>query len=162
MFDHVGLSKCAAVERIAGKVSGAGFKARACRGGDCLDLEDGATVDDFLEWFPAWPANKSRPCWNTLDKAWRRVIRAHEILFDHGTPAPLRTRLAGMKFHAYEMAGKIEQRRLLAAAEKSRRFDHYGPEPALPANSCRQTVRFSFATTSWPEFKNTQPRLLTL
>ncbi len=47
-------SKCAAVERIPGKVSGAWlFKdTRVPVTALFENLEDGATVDNFLEWFP--------------------------------------------------------------------------------------------------------------
>ena len=47
-------SKCAAVERIAGKVSGAWlFKGTRVPVASLFEnLEDGATVDNFLEWFP--------------------------------------------------------------------------------------------------------------
>ena len=47
-------SKCAAVERIAGKVSGAWlFKdTRVPVTALFENLEDGATVADFLDWFP--------------------------------------------------------------------------------------------------------------
>jgi uncharacterized protein (DUF433 family) len=47
-------SKCSAVERIAGKVSGAWlFKdTRVPVAALFENLEDGATVDNFLEWFP--------------------------------------------------------------------------------------------------------------
>jgi uncharacterized protein (DUF433 family) len=47
-------SKCSAVERIAGKVSGTClFKdTRVPVAALFENLEDGATVDNFLEWFP--------------------------------------------------------------------------------------------------------------
>src|ERR1035437_7167885 len=47
-------SKCAAVERITGKVSGAWlFKdTRVTVAALFENLEDGATMDNFLEWFP--------------------------------------------------------------------------------------------------------------
>jgi uncharacterized protein (DUF433 family) len=47
-------SKCAAVERIAGKVSGAWLFKGTCVPVAALfeNLEDGATGDNFLEWFP--------------------------------------------------------------------------------------------------------------
>jgi uncharacterized protein (DUF433 family) len=47
-------SKCSAVERIIGKVSGAWlFKdTRVPVAALFENLEDGATVDNFLEWFP--------------------------------------------------------------------------------------------------------------
>jgi len=51
MFDW---SQCAAVERSAGKVSGAWlFKGTRVPVKALFEnLEDGARVDDFLEWFP--------------------------------------------------------------------------------------------------------------
>jgi uncharacterized protein (DUF433 family) len=47
-------SECPAVERLAGKVSGAWlFKdTRVPVVALFKNLEDGATVEDFLEWFP--------------------------------------------------------------------------------------------------------------
>jgi len=47
-------SKCAAVERVPGKVSGAWlFKGTRVPVAALFEnLEGGATVDDFLEWFP--------------------------------------------------------------------------------------------------------------
>ena len=47
-------NKCPAVERITGKVSGAWlFKdTRVPVAALFENLEDGATVDNFLEWFP--------------------------------------------------------------------------------------------------------------
>jgi uncharacterized protein (DUF433 family) len=47
-------SKCSAVERITGKVSGAWlFKGTRVPVAALFEnLEDGATVDDFIEWFP--------------------------------------------------------------------------------------------------------------
>ena len=53
-LDMLDWSKCAAVERIAGKVSGAWlFKGTRVPVAALFEnLEDGATVDDFLEWFP--------------------------------------------------------------------------------------------------------------
>ena len=47
-------SQCAAVERIAGKVSGAWlFKGTRVPVAALFEnIEGGATVDDFLEWFP--------------------------------------------------------------------------------------------------------------
>jgi uncharacterized protein (DUF433 family) len=47
-------SQCSAVERVAGKVSGAWlFKGTRVPVAALFEnLEDGATVADFLEWFP--------------------------------------------------------------------------------------------------------------
>ena len=51
MFDW---TQCAAVERIAGKLSGAWlFKGTRVPVRALVEnLEDGATVDEFLDWFP--------------------------------------------------------------------------------------------------------------
>jgi uncharacterized protein (DUF433 family) len=48
-------SQCSAVERVAGKVSGEWlFKGTRVPVRALFEnLEDGARVDDFLEWFPA-------------------------------------------------------------------------------------------------------------
>jgi uncharacterized protein (DUF433 family) len=47
-------NQCQAVERVPGKVSGAWVFKRTRIPVKALfeNLEDGATVDDFLEWFP--------------------------------------------------------------------------------------------------------------
>jgi uncharacterized protein (DUF433 family) len=47
-------SECPAVERVSGKVGGAWlFKSTRVRVRALFEnLEDGARVDDFLEWFP--------------------------------------------------------------------------------------------------------------
>lgn len=47
-------TKCSAVERVPGKVSGAWlFKGTRVPATALFEnLEDGATVDNFLEWFP--------------------------------------------------------------------------------------------------------------
>jgi uncharacterized protein (DUF433 family) len=47
-------TKCPAVERVPGKVSGAWlFKGTRVPVAALFEnLEDGATLDDFLEWFP--------------------------------------------------------------------------------------------------------------
>ena len=80
-----------------------------------------------------------------------------KILFDHGTPAPLRTRLAGHEIStAYEMGwATLSNGDLLAAAEKS--FD------ALITTD--QNLRYQqnlagrrlailvLPTTSWPEIQ---------
>lgn len=47
-------SQCAAVERVPGKVSGAwlfkGTRVPVCALFE--NLQDGASIDDFIEWFP--------------------------------------------------------------------------------------------------------------
>jgi uncharacterized protein (DUF433 family) len=47
-------SKCSAVERVAGKVSGAWlFKGTRIPVAALFEnIEGGATIDDFIEWFP--------------------------------------------------------------------------------------------------------------
>src|ERR1700690_1396036 len=88
-------------------------------------------------------------------KPCRRVIARMKILFDHGTPAPLRHQLAGHEIStAYEMGwAKLSNGDLLAAAEKS--FDAF--------ITTDQNLRYQqnlagrrlgilvLPTTSWPE-----------
>ena len=47
-------SKCAAVESVPGRMSGAGFsKTLDCRSPRySTNLAAGATIDDFVDWFP--------------------------------------------------------------------------------------------------------------
>jgi uncharacterized protein (DUF433 family) len=53
-MDMLDWSKCAVVERVPGKVSGAWlFKGTRVPVRALFEnLEGGATIDDFLEWFP--------------------------------------------------------------------------------------------------------------
>jgi hypothetical protein len=80
-----------------------------------------------------------------------------KILFDHGTPAPLRRQLAGHEIStAYEMGwAKLNNGDLLAAAEKS--FDAF---VTTDQNLCyqqnltgRRLAILVLPTTSWPEIQ---------
>ena len=84
-------SKCAAVESVPGRLSGAWVFTRTRVPVSALfgNLAAGATVKDFLEWFPGVESGRSKQCWNTRSRAWTRRS-ALNVLFDHGTPAPLR------------------------------------------------------------------------
>jgi hypothetical protein len=80
-----------------------------------------------------------------------------KILFDHGTPAPLRSRLAGHEIStAYEMGwATLSNGDLLAVAEKS--FDAF---ITTDQNLChqqnlagRRLAILVLPTTSWPEIQ---------
>jgi len=80
-----------------------------------------------------------------------------KILFDHGTPAPLRRQLAGHEISTtYEMAwAKLNNGDLLAAAEKS--FDAFittDQNLRYQQNlTGRRLAILVLPTTSWPEIQ---------
>ena len=80
-----------------------------------------------------------------------------KILFDHGTPAPLRRQLAGHEIStAYEMGwAKLNNGDLLAAAEKS--FDAFittDQNLRYQQNlTGRRLAILALPTTSWPEIQ---------
>lgn len=80
-----------------------------------------------------------------------------KILFDHGTPAPLRSRLAGHEIStAYEMGwATLSNGDLLAAAEKS--FDVFittDQNLRYQQNLAgRRLAILVLPTTSWPEIQ---------
>jgi hypothetical protein len=80
-----------------------------------------------------------------------------KILFDHGTPAPLRRQLAGHEIStAYEMGwAKLNNGDLLAAAEKS--FDAFittDQNLRYQQNlTGRRLAILVLPTTSWPEIQ---------
>ena len=73
-------SKCSAVERTPGKVSGAWlFKGTRVPVTALFEnLEDGATVDNFLEWFPGVTREQVEAVLEHRSKPGGREIRAHE------------------------------------------------------------------------------------
>lgn len=80
-----------------------------------------------------------------------------KILFDHGTPAPLRSRLAGHEIStAYEMGwATLSNGDLLAAAEKS--FDAFITTDQNLRHqqnlAGRRLAILVLPTTSWPEIQ---------
>lgn len=68
-------SECSAVERVPGKVSGAWlFKGTRVPGRALFEnLESGATVADFLEWFPGVKREQVEA---VLDHAQRSLVEA--------------------------------------------------------------------------------------
>jgi uncharacterized protein (DUF433 family) len=91
-------SQCPAVERIPGKVSGERLFKRTRVPVKALfeNLEDGARVNEFLEWFPCVTREQvelgasacgAQPDPSLSAPGYRRA--SMRILFDHGTPAPL-------------------------------------------------------------------------
>jgi hypothetical protein len=80
-----------------------------------------------------------------------------KILFDHGTPPPLRRQLAGHEIStAYEMGwATLSNGDLLAAAEKSIDvFIRTDQNPRYQQNfTGRQLAILVLPTTSWPEIQ---------
>lgn len=66
-------SSCPAVERVPGKVSGAWvFRGTRVPVKALFEnLEDGARIDDFLDWFPASHDGRWKPCSNMPSGASR-------------------------------------------------------------------------------------------
>jgi uncharacterized protein (DUF433 family) len=81
---------CAAVERVPGKVGGAWiFKGTRVPVKALFEnLEGGARIDEFLEWFPGVTREHVE---SVLSHAERSLI--DEVMFDQGTPMPLRREL---------------------------------------------------------------------
>jgi len=93
------------------------------------NLEDGASVKDFLEWFPGVAPSKVEGVLNTKGGPAHKPRSGMKVLFDHGTPVPLRRFLPGMKsLTAYEMAGRNWRTLTLlaAAGESLSSAHHYG------------------------------------
>jgi predicted nuclease of predicted toxin-antitoxin system len=87
-----------------------------------------------------------------------------KILFDHGTPAPLRRQLAGHEIAtAYEMGwAKLSNGELLAAAEKSfAAFITTDKNLRYQQNLAgRRLAILVLPTTSWPEIQKNLNKLV--
>src|SRR5690349_15723665 len=89
-------TQCSAVERVPGKVSGAWAFSGTHVPVQALveNLEGGATVDPFLESFPAVTREQTLTVLKLAESspaasaAWAGVLR--RLLCDQGRPAPLR------------------------------------------------------------------------
>ena len=85
-------TKCSAVERNPGKISGAwaftGTRVPAYARFE--NPESGATVKEFLEWNPDVEEWRVRA---VLDHEVEYLERTVKVLFDHGAPAALRRHL---------------------------------------------------------------------
>ena len=82
-------SNCPAVERNPETVSGA-WVFRGTRvpvQSLFANLEDGARIDDFLEWFPGVTRTQVEAVLRHAEQTSARSLRMR-ILFDEGTPAP--------------------------------------------------------------------------
>jgi uncharacterized protein (DUF433 family) len=121
-FTMLDWSQCPAVERIPGKVSGAWLFVGTRVPVKALfeNLEGGATVDEFLAWFPGVTRTQVdavlEHAQRSLAGVWTGVVR---ILFDQGTPVPLRLSLTAHEVvTAFEQGwGELENGDLLRAAE---------------------------------------------
>ena len=88
---------CTAVERRPGKLSGTWTFAGTRVPVSALfeNLGSGATVEQFLGWFPGVEEWKVRGCSSTRSQRPQDSGEIVKILFDQGTPVPLRQHLAG-------------------------------------------------------------------
>jgi uncharacterized protein (DUF433 family) len=167
-------SQCAAVERTPEKVSGAWvFKGTRVPVKALFEnLEGGARVDDFLEWFPGVTREQAeavlRHAEQSLVAAWGRepvLVELVEVFFGPGTPAPLRQTLFGHTIStAYEMGwATLENGDLLNAAEAS--FDAFiTTDQNLRSQQdlrARRLAILVLPTTSWPMIQLHLPKVIT-
>ena len=87
---------CTAVEHHPRKISGAlaFLRARVPVYALFENLECGATVKDFLEWYPEVKEWQVADVLNHEAESLKTTVEFVKILFDHGTPSPLRLHLA--------------------------------------------------------------------
>ena len=104
-------STCSAVESVPGRMSGAWvFKDTRLPISALFDnLAAGATIDDFVDWFPG--VTKEQVVEVLEHEVASLQVRSTQmrILFDHGTPAPLRQHLTG---HTVDTAAERGWQRL--------------------------------------------------
>jgi len=154
-------STCQAVERDPAIVSGAWvFRGTRVPVSALFEnLESGATVDQFLEWFPGVGRNQVDAVLEhtarSLQTAWH--AGRMRILFDQGAPVPLKQHLPGHQVEtAYDLGwSRLTNGELLAAAEG--RFDvfvttdqHLRYQQEL---SGRKLAILVLPTTSWPRLR---------
>jgi uncharacterized protein (DUF433 family) len=89
-------SSCPAAERDPARMSGAWvFKGtRVPIAALFENLEDDASVQQFVEWFPGVSLDQARAVLEHTARSSLAVAQVR-VLFDHGTPAPLRRELVG-------------------------------------------------------------------
>ena len=113
---------CSAIERHPNVVSGAWVfrETRVPIRALFENLRDGATIDEFLQWFPGVTREQVMAVLDHEAQATGSRRKSTKILFDQGTPLPLKAHLVG---HSVETAGdlgwaKLENGDLLLAAER--------------------------------------------
>ncbi len=118
---------CSAVERVPGRVSGEWvFRGTRVPVRALFEnLEGGASVPEFLSWFPGVSREQVDA---VLGHASRSLATsawvALNVLFDQGTPAPLRRAFAGASVEtAYERGWATLQNGALLAAADDAGFD---------------------------------------
>lgn len=159
-------SSCQTVERDPERVSGAWvFRGTRIPVAALFEnLKDGASTTQFVEWFPGATLEQVRI---VLDHAARSALAPAwmRILFDQGTPEPLRTSLILHEVSiAYEKGwAKLGNGGLLSAAER----DGY----ELPVSTVTH-LRFQhnlsgqrigivvLLTTSWPRIRRVIPSVV--
>jgi uncharacterized protein (DUF433 family) len=121
------------------------------------NLESGATLADFIQWFPGVSVEQAKAvlehaAQGSLSPAWMR------ILFDQGTPAPLRALLVGHDVTtAYERGwSRLQNAELLAVAD-----EQYFEALITTDRNLRYQQNLSgraiaivvLSTTSWPRIQ---------
>jgi uncharacterized protein (DUF433 family) len=159
-------NQCPAVERVPGKVSGAWvFKGTRVPVKALFEnLEDGARLDDFLAWFPGVRRDQAeavlRHAENSLAAAWGlkpAPASCMKILFDQGTPAPLRDALTGHSVTTVYEQGwdQLANGDLLRVAEAA--FDAFVTTDQNLRYQQNLTGRklaiLVLPTTSWPKLR---------
>jgi|GEM_PF-196989 len=152
-------STCAVVERDRERVSGAWvFRGTRVPVAALFEnLEDEVSVGEFVELFPGVTVEQARA---VLEHAARSALAAAQVrvLFDQGTPAPLRKLLPGHEVAtAYERGwSTLKNGELLAAAERE------GCEVPVTTDSnlkyqqnlASRTIALVVpSTTSWPRIE---------
>jgi uncharacterized protein (DUF433 family) len=127
------------------------------------NLEDDASVHQFIEWFPGVSLEQARA---VLEHAARSALAVAWVfvLFDQGTPAPLRHALVGHTVEtAYERGwSSLKNGELIAVAEsvgfgvfvttdKNLKY-----QQNLPQRSIAIVV---LHTTSWPRIQKSLPKI---
>jgi uncharacterized protein (DUF433 family) len=161
-------NQCTAVERLEERVSGAWvFKGTRVPVRALFEnLESGARVEDFLDWFPGVSREQVsavlRYAEESLAAAWN--IRQMRILFDQGTPVPLRRHLPEHPvFTAFELGwSSLSNGDLLAAAEGKFELlittdQNLRYQQNLKQRSLAVLV---LPTTSWPEIQKHIPAIV--
>ena len=105
------------------------------------NLESGATVKEFLEWYPDVEEWQVRAVLDHEVEYLKTPFCAVKILFDHGTPAALRRHLREHTVSRSAERGweRMENGELIrnAEAEGVRGDRDHGPEYAAPAEPGR-------------------------
>jgi uncharacterized protein (DUF433 family) len=159
-------SSCSAVERDPARVSGAWLfrGTRVPVAALFENLEDDASLHDFLEWFPGVTSEQARA---VLDHVAKSAVEAAwlKVLFDQGTPAPLRRALtAHVVETAYERGwSELQNGALVSAAEEADFEVFVTTDKNLKYQQNLAERRLAIVvllSTSWPRIQNVLPSVV--